>query len=620
MFLNTMTQKPGPNTTTDIPAQQPGMLLPVWMSSFKMQAVIVALLSIVIYANTFQHEYALDDTVVIIQNDYVHEGFAGLPGIFTKDAYDSYFRLINSTNQLSGGRYRPLSIATFAIEQQFMGAVSEEEAAVRMRDVTIPGPVRDKFLEEMHIRHVFNVLWYALAIVTLLYFLRYVVFKNNPIIAFVAVLLFTVHPLHTEIVANVKSRDEILSMLFICLTFIFAFRYREQKKTTILVAGLASLGLALLAKEYAITLVLLLPMAFYLFSGDSVKKSIIAFLPYLAVVIVYLLWRYQVIGSIDAVVSDDLQINPYALATDAQKQATEVATMVNYLKLLIFPHPLSSDYSYNTIPYKDFTHPLFWLSVVVHIVLIGSLIWLLRKRHVLAFALGFYLFNLLLVCNLLFDIGATMGERLVFHSSVGFVMVAAVLLYNGAAQIKDKKTGQYVLATVMVALVALCSIKTINRNKNWKNDYTLFTHDLEVVPNSFLVNTNVAGTLVNNSDQVQDEAQRIADLKRGVALFTKAVSIHKTYILGHMNRGVAYIKLGYADSALADMHVIRKLNPMHPQLPYMFYHTGMVYYNSKKYDEAAAAWKEGLEINPGDPELEGVLNKLQAERTADTVK
>ena len=93
------------------------------LTSGKMPYIIISLLGLVLYANTFNHEYALDDTVVIVKNEFVHEGVAGIGDIMTKDAYFSYYRQLNSSNQLSGGRYRPLSIVTFALEQQFFGAV-----------------------------------------------------------------------------------------------------------------------------------------------------------------------------------------------------------------------------------------------------------------------------------------------------------------------------------------------------------------------------------------------------------------------------------------------------------------------------------------------------------------
>src|SRR5947207_3331207 len=98
-----------------------------WLLEFKAQAIIVAALAVIFYANSFSNEYAHDDGIVIVKNEYVLEGFAGIKGILTKDAYDSYYRQLNTTNQLKGGRYRPLSIITFAIEQQFLGPIPHEK-------------------------------------------------------------------------------------------------------------------------------------------------------------------------------------------------------------------------------------------------------------------------------------------------------------------------------------------------------------------------------------------------------------------------------------------------------------------------------------------------------------
>jgi hypothetical protein len=250
---------------------------------FKLQAIVVALLAFVIYFNSFQNEFAHDDGIVIVKNEYVLEGFAGIPNIFSKDAYDSYYRQLNTTNQLKGGRFRPLSIVTFAIEQEFFGAVPVEKADSVVRQSVaygVAGPGQEKLVRNMHVRHFFNVLWYMLSVVVLLYFLRYIIFKNNPLMAFVAAIIFTAHPIHTEVVANVKSRDEIMSLLFMCLTFIFAFKYEDDKKNPgHLVAALASYLLAFLSKEYAITILGLLPLSLYIFRNYSIAKSITSHAP-----------------------------------------------------------------------------------------------------------------------------------------------------------------------------------------------------------------------------------------------------------------------------------------------------------------------------------------------------
>ena len=577
-------------------------LIPSWVYDFKIQAIIVGLLAFVLYCNTFGHEYALDDTIVIVKNEYVYEGFAGVPDILTKDAFDSYYRQFNSSNQLAGGRYRPLSIVTFAIEQQFFGAVPKEKVdSVLNRGLSyqMDTPAERKFLRDMHIRHVFNVLWYTLCVVVLLYFLRYVVFRSNPVMAFIAAILFTVHPIHTEVVANVKSRDEIMSLLLICTTFILAFKYHEEKKPWQLYTALAAMFFAFLAKEYAITMVLLLPLAFYLFNGFSISKCFTATLPYLAVVVVYAMVRFQIVASMNAASDNDILNNPYALAADnAERLATKIATCINYIRLLILPHPLSSDYSYNTIPYKSFANPLVWLSLIIHGGLIRAMFYYFKKRSVLCFAIAFYILNLLIVCNIIFNIGGTMGERLIFHSSVGFCIAVAYLLYKGMEKIKSQATGRMALAGCMVLIVALCSFKTIERNADWKNDETLFAHDLENAPNSVLVNANVASSYINKAEAEKDTVQKVQDLRKGVGYYDKALSIHPTFVSGYMNRGVAYLKLGIPDSAKANYDKAREYYPNYPKLDEIYYNLGVCYYLAGKIPQAIGVWQQVMKMNP----------------------
>ncbi|MCW3123151.1 MAG: bacteriophage receptor, outer rane subunit [Flavipsychrobacter sp.] len=580
-------------------------LIPRWLYDFKVQAVVIAVLAFVFYGNTVNNGYALDDTIVIVQNEYVLEGISGIPDILTKDGYDSYYKHLGSSNQVSGGRYRPLSFITFAIEQQFLGAVPQDKVDSVSQHTLLPemaSPYEQQFLHNMHVRHFFNVLWFTLSVIVLLYFLRYVVFRAEPLIAFLAVLLFTIHPIHTEAIANVKSRDEILSLLFIGLTFIFAFKYKELNKKWLLALALTSYFLAFMSKEYAITLIALLPLSFYLFNCYSVRKSLITTLPYLAVVVLYVMIRLSIMNGMptrNEIADSDIQVNPYAYASGSEKIATEIATSLNYLKLLIYPHPLSADYSYNQIPYRDFSSPLVWFSLVVHLGLLFNLFCFFKKRSVLCFGVAFYLFNLLLVNNFIFDIGATMGERLIYHSSFGFAIVLAWLLYKGMELVKPAIAGRVGLAGLLMLIIVLCGFTTIQRNKDWKSDFILFNHDINVVPNSFLVNANVASTLVNMSDLEPDEKKRNADLRRGVALFSMAIRMQDNYVLGYMNRAVAYMKLMEVDSMVMDLEKIRSLYPVHPQLPMMYYYAGQGYATQGKNDKAYSLMQTILQLNPG---------------------
>src|SRR6188508_3426380 len=84
--------------------------------------IVIILLGLIFNLTSLHNEYALDDGIIIHQNDHVIKGLSGIKGIMTKDAYESFYRRMNATDQLAGGRYRPLSVVSFAIEQEFIGA------------------------------------------------------------------------------------------------------------------------------------------------------------------------------------------------------------------------------------------------------------------------------------------------------------------------------------------------------------------------------------------------------------------------------------------------------------------------------------------------------------------
>lgn len=575
--------------------------IPAWLYEFRNQAIIVALLAFAFYCNTFQHEYALDDTIVIVKNEYVHEGFAGIPDILTKDAFDSYYRQFNSSNQLSGGRYRPLSILTFAIEQQFFGAVPKDKVdSVLERGMSyeMKSKEEQQFLSNMHTRHVLNVLWYMACVVTFLYFLRFVIFRDNYIMALIAAVLFTAHPIHTEVVANVKSRDEIMSLLLLSATFINAFRYLDTDNKKYQYFGMVFLFLAFLAKEYAVSMIVLLPLAFYIFNGYDLSKSIKAALPYFVVIGVYLAMRKAIVAPMNAASDNDILNNPYANADDTQKLATKISTSLNYIKLLLWPHPLSSDYSYNTIPYKNFSHWTVWVSLIFHGALFRYMFYYFKRRSVMCFAIAFYLLNLLLVCNIIFNIGGTMGERLIFHSSVGFCIAAAWFLYKGMEKIQPAATGRMALAAVMVVIVGLYGFKTIERNADWKNDEILFAHDIENAPNSVLVNANVASSYVNKSEAEPDTVKKHQLLRTGIRYYNKALEVHPTFVSGYMNRGVAYLKLDMPDSAKANYDMAKTLYPNYPKLYEVYYNLGVCFYLTGRVQDAVNIWQMVLKMEP----------------------
>jgi protein O-mannosyl-transferase len=389
--------------------------------------------------------------------------------------------------------------------------------------------------------------------------------------------------------------------------------------------------MALLSKEYAITLVILLPLSLYLFNGNSIKKSITTFLPFFGAIAVYMLLRLHTSASANESSDNEVLNNPYLFASYNEEFATKIATAFNYIKLLVWPHPLSADYSYNSIPYKDFDSPWVWLSLVVYAGLAFIMFRFFPKkpptvyqpsakrqhlaqtnyRSILCFAIAFYLLNFLLICNWIFNIGGTMGERLIYHSSVGFAIAAGYLIYSGFDRLRPRRTAMILLSIFMVLMVLLSGYKTITRNAEWKNNETLFYADIKTVPNSVIVLGNLVNSLIDNADLLTDSIARRASLNKAVNLATRAIEIDPVYVAGFFNRGLALFKLGEIDKSRANMDSVKAHYYNYPALPSMYKTISLAYMKkgidpyakNGRWTEALSEFRKGLAIDSTNAEL-----------------
>jgi len=805
--------------------------------------IIIGIVGFTFYITSVNNEYALDDGIIIHQNDHVLKGIRGIKGIITKDAYESFYRRMCATDQLAGGRYRPLSVVSFAIEQEFMGAYRtglymavndlNQNGTLDKDKVNYTSPCgraetnyeyndfvdlnndgiaqqnecyqcwdqnrnfKNDFDEDLNIdgifnevdcqvyradvRHFNNIWTFALGCMLLyLLFSRYF-FRTNQDLAFLAALLFTMHPIHSEAIANVKSRDEIFSLIFISLTFFYSFKYMEFKKVGDLVWSCIMFLLALLSKEYAVTLLILVPLSIYFFTENevdlkqyftsklgfkifvvlvcsifvfavhkividdldnshAVKRSIsfvfLILLNYFAlkranesetmkklpnftvtkefknilvVAVIFIVcaafmlmlkrnydtdappgakpmrifWAFPILYFIvmvaffskafresrfvnlmcwlafvtlfylgmrlvavklkPGVPDTEILNNPYLLADGEERFATKGFVLLKYLWLQMFPATLSSDYSYNTIEYRHFTSWDFILSMLVHIGMVFAGVYFTIKKHILGFAIMVYILFALLIGNVLMDIGATMGERLIFHSSIGFCIAIAYLILQGF----DKLSGitlnlrKSALIGMVLIITFLFGCKTWERNWDWKNDVTLFLKDVKTMPNSVLVLGNAGARWVDLADtkevtginvpgqdstryndyngtlKITDEEvkaggyknKRDAALYKGISFLKHAIELHPRYVNGYLNLGLAYFKLKSDFDALYYWKNAERLYPNNPYLRnyYMVYSNelktrGAIAFNRGRMDSAAIAYNKWTLLDPNNAE------------------
>lgn len=333
------------------------------------QVLILIILALGLNINTLFNEYALDDAVVLTGNSLVQKGIKGIPEILKTEFF---FGLEKKESDLSGGRYRPVALVIFAIEYELFGV-------------------------NPFVSHLINIILFALLIAFLFILLKKHVFREqHEYLAFFTCLLFIFHPIHTEVIANVKSRDElIVSLLLIASSFTF-ISYIKNKSIPLLSLGFLCFFLALLTRESAVPFIAIVPLVAYFFFGQSFKQSALYAIPLLLIFIAYMALRIAIVGFHYDTVTDVLNA-PFFYATKTEAFATKVFLLVKYLGLLFFPHPLSFDYGFNQIPYLSLSSVKFILSFLL---LGGMLVYALltlRKKSMASFCILFFFISIFLL-------------------------------------------------------------------------------------------------------------------------------------------------------------------------------------------------------------------------------
>lgn len=488
-------------------------------------ALVVGLSGFMIYSNTLGHDFVLDDFGVIVDNPKTHKGISGIGEIMKSSYRDGYYKD-------DGGLYRPLSRVLFALEWK----ASDGK----------PG-----------LFHLTHVLLYALSC-SLVFLTLYRFMKPNYLVPLVASLLYTFHPLHTEVAANIKSADEVLSLIFLMLSLLCLKEYLDKNRLYMVGVMAVCFFLAMLSKESSITYVAVVPLVIYFFSNAKLPKYAVATGVMAAVAIIYIGIHISVVGKMSLANVPVVDNSLNATEEWLPKRMTAIYILGLYIKLLIFPHPLSCDYSYNTIPLVTSPGNIgFLLSLLLHTGLLVLAIWWLRRKSIISFAILFYMITLSVGSNIFTIIGTNMAERLVFIPSLGFALIVAALLvklvkkpeapFEGWQPMFKKGASMF---AILAVILAVYGFKTMDRNKDWKNVSTLFNADVKTVPNSAHMLMYHAGMITNaDSLAAKNKIERDATLSLAVNEMKRALEIYEPFPDVHNILAKCYKELGNFDEA-----------------------------------------------------------------------
>ena len=472
-----------------------------------------------LYANTLNHEFTQDDAIVITQNQFTKSGFNGLGPIFLNDTFLGFFGDNGKMNLVAGGRYRPLSLAIFAVEYAIFGA-------------------------NPFVFHLVNVLCYSLLLIVVHNFLNHVFkekIKNAELWAFAAALIFAFHPIHTEAVANVKGLDEILAMLFAISSMLIVFRSPGNLINQIAAAFIYFL--ALLSKESAATMVGVAGLIVWFLDGQSLRQGSRVIAPMIVALIGFVALRAGILGQAGYGQINELLNNPFlknqngAIVpfTFSEKLGTIAIVLLKYLQLLVFPHPLTNDYYPHFFERTTLMNPAAILSTLMYAGLILFAIVQRKVRPLIAFGILYFIITLSIYSNVIFPIGTFMSERFLFSPSLGFAIVISMLVKNIYG--KNRTLSYGILGIVLMSY----SIKTIARNTVWKDNFTLFTTDVVVSDKSAKAQIAAGGSLMDKGKTLPEGQQRTKMLEEAAAHLNRGLEIYPEYKLAHELKSLVLI-------------------------------------------------------------------------------
>lgn len=243
--------------------------------------ILTGVISFLLYSNTIPNFYNLDDELITENHILTDNSFSTFKKIFTEPYYKD-----RAGNKYE---YRPMVLVSYFFEFLVFG-------------------------RNPHVSHFFNVTLFSATCMILLYLLLSLFENFNPVdapeksysrklqnsgdgwlmgmappvvISLAIALLFAVHPIHTEVVASIKNRDEILSLLFAITSWYFALRFIGTKKLPFYLLFLLFFVIGLFSKQTSITFSILIPVSILLFRQVSLKIFLLLILPIVLISIIF---------------------------------------------------------------------------------------------------------------------------------------------------------------------------------------------------------------------------------------------------------------------------------------------------------------------------------------------
>jgi tetratricopeptide (TPR) repeat protein len=508
-------------------------------------------LAILVSANSVHNEFASDDLQQVVNNTFIRD-FRNLPLAFTTTVWAYVTEDIAMTMQ---PYFRPMFSALFTVSYAFFG--------------TAPWGW-----------HLANVLIHGLVALLVFYVLREVIGREIPSLA--AACLFAVHPVHAESVAWISGVTDPLMAIFFLPAFLAYVFYRRSRKRYAISVSLAFYFLALLSKETALALPIL--VAYWELTrakrnlADTSKMLLLFTMPTL----LYFALRYYAMGGLLFGGAGGRYPLSYAVLTAP-------LVTVKYLMLLVVP----IGYSYQHFTeFVTTVKSLLFLGPLAIIGVLGLVTVAIRSRD-LAFSVIWFAATLLpaLAGLRYFDREYLVQERYLYLPSIGFCLAVAF----GIERLTSKRLfgipGKILAGGIFAVLLLIWGGVHVKQNRVWHDSVTLFQNCIRTDPRVATAHTALAGILFNLGRQREAEAAAQA-----------AVELDPACANAYLNLSFFAHRAGKLDEAIE--HLERAAEAVHANevnrtvLATVYLNLGLLYSQRRESDRADEALLDSMTLWP----------------------
>jgi protein O-mannosyl-transferase len=567
-------------------------------------AALIALAALP-YLNTLLNGFVNDDHTQITDNPYLRN-FHHLRAIFTTSAW-SYLGPHSATNY-----FRPLMTLGYAACYRAFGPMAYGYHLVSL---------------SLH------------AAATLLVFAIAQRITGNRAWAFIAGALFAIHPVHTESVAWIAAVTDVELTVFTLLAFylfVSLSRFgspthaisaigkpvaKPRRRLAIVTAGmLAAYALALLSKEQALMLPPLATLYEHLCRDDrsrtSVGEKLARYGPLWLVAAGYMLWRVHFMGAF-------APVRQMASLTPKETALSALALIGSYAGKLIWPARLCAFYIFHAS--TSLTDPRVASGLAV-LSLLALLFFALARRpepnlRFAAFGIAWFLLTLVPVLNAHWMAANVFAERYLYLPSVGFCWLAGGAFSEVWRRTAQRPQWRSAVLAGGLTLTALATLRIVTRNRDWRDDVTLYTRTLAQSPGAYPVLNNLgtvywqegrvdqaeavwrralaasprSAIVLNNLGLVAGWRNRYPD---AVALFNRAIALKPSYPDPHLNLGIAERALGERQAAENDLRRAVALSPLSERA---HLELGELLLDEGRLGEAGQQFRASLQSQPTAP-------------------